>query len=62
MADDNCFELLELADMHGGTRLKNAALAHIKTNGASLVKSLDWDTRITGMSGLLKEIVTALMS
>jgi hypothetical protein len=31
-------------------------------NGSRLVKDPDWDSRISGMSALLKEIVTAFLS
>jgi hypothetical protein len=61
VSNDNCIELLVLADMHGVTALKRAACAHIKKNAAFLVSSPLWGRRIGALSLLHKEIVEALV-
>ncbi len=61
VSDDNCIELMALADMHGVRALKHAAIAHIKKNAASLTFSPLWGRRISALSLLHKEIVVALV-
>jgi hypothetical protein len=57
LRDDNCFELLDLADRHGADQLKEAALAHIRINGRRLLNTPDWLSRFGSLPVLLKEIV-----
>jgi hypothetical protein len=62
LLDGNCIELLVLADMHGVTALKRAAIAHIKKNAAFLISTPQWKHRISALSHLHREIVeTALV-
>jgi hypothetical protein len=61
VSNDNCVELLVMADMHGVLALKHAAIAHIKKNAASLIFSPLWGRRISALSLLHKEIVVALV-
>ncbi len=61
VSNDNCIELLALADMHGAMALKHAAIAHIKKNAAFLISSPLWGRRINALSRLHKEIVVALV-
>jgi hypothetical protein len=61
ISNDNCVELMALADMHGVLALKHAAISHIKKNAASLIFSPLWGRRISALSLLHKEIVLALV-
>jgi hypothetical protein len=61
VSNDNCIELMALADMHGVLALKHAAIAHIKKNAATLIFSPLWGRRIGALSHLHKEIVVALV-
>lgn len=62
VSDDNCVELLTLADLHGCSQLKQAALAYIKVHGAVLVKKPSWDVRTIGWPSMLKELVEVVLS
>jgi hypothetical protein len=61
ISNDNCIELMALADMHGAMALKRAAIAHIRKNAATLIFSPLWGRRISALSLLHKEIVVALV-
>jgi hypothetical protein len=61
VSDENCFELLVLADMHGVRALKHAAIAHIKKNIRDLILSPQWKPRIRALPRLQKEVVEALL-
>jgi hypothetical protein len=62
VSDDNCIELLALADLLGMMALKRAAIAHIKKKAASIIWTPKWERRISALSHLHREIVeTALV-
>jgi hypothetical protein len=58
--DANCFDLLELADLHGVAELKRAVLAYMKVHARRLVQSAEWKTRMS-LLGLLGEMVQAFV-